>query len=211
MSLSPIADGVMRRKDIRLAFELPVFVDWPEDSEGYEEAEQPARIGRALVDAVHKHLANKRIGYLYRETMSKNDKVTLAKASKVGAKLKHFAELDFLIEVNHTAWKNLTEEQRVALIDHELCHFGVEDTPDGERLLILGHDLEEFGAIVRRWGLWMPDVESFARTLADQGDLFKQHEIDNTHVTISGRGAPVETTLGEMKDAADRLSRRKLL
>jgi hypothetical protein len=168
-----VADSLMRNKDIKLAFSVAVFAEWDEN-DSYREAEQPARIGRALVDAIHKHLANAKIGYLFREKMAEHDKTKLAKASKVGAKLAFYTDLDFLIEVNHEAWMTLSQEQRVALIDHELCHFGVEDDTKGDtRHLLLSHDVEEFEAIVKRWGFWKPDLTKFGVVVGEQLDLLQ--------------------------------------
>jgi hypothetical protein len=53
-----------------------------------------------------------------------------------------------VLTVNGVAWEHASTEQRVALIDHELCHV----SPDNWS--IMGHDLEEFVSVVRRHGLW---------------------------------------------------------
>jgi hypothetical protein len=53
--------------------------------------------------------------------------------------------------------------QRVALVDHELCHFGREEDDKGNRSWVLvSHDIEEFKGIVERWGLWRPDLVVFS-------------------------------------------------
>lgn len=205
------ADALLRNKDIDLALSLPVSpATWPEDDDApsFIDAEQPARIGRILIKEAHQHLVNAKIGYLYREKMSEHDKTKLAKASRVGAKLRHFSDLDFIVEVNHEAWLKLEDHQKVALIDHELHHFGVGD--EGGYTMV-SHDLEEFNAIVRRWGLWMPDVRDFGRAMADQGELFELVKDDSTKITISGTGIdkPIETTSRGLEEAAEALSGKK--
>lgn len=73
----------------------------------------------------------------------------------------------FVMEISLDTWGEdidgvrwgLSDEQRVALVDHELCHFQV--TEDGEPKL-RSHTVEEFADVVKRHGLWKPDVEWFA-------------------------------------------------
>jgi hypothetical protein len=151
-----------------------VLTVWPERT-AFTAAEQPAEIGAVLVATLHRHLSDASIGYVFREDMSSHDKTTLAKASKAGSKLGFYTGLDLCIDVNHTAWLNLSPEQRVALIDHELCHFGMEETDKGTQYVLLSHDVEEFGAIVSRWGLWKPDLHAFGRVVAEQVELFAPH------------------------------------
>jgi hypothetical protein len=137
------------------------------DDDVYRLAEQPQAIGDALCLETHRHLRAERIGFVFRRTLSdKGGRVTLATTSVVGAKLGFFAALDFLVEVNWARWMFLTPLQRVALVDHELSHCGIETTAKGEiRRVLIAHDLEEFRAIVARWGLWKSDVAHFAAQL----------------------------------------------
>jgi hypothetical protein len=79
----------------------------------------------------------------------------------------------FVVEVPHEPWQVLTEAQRLALVDHELAHFYVsipEGPDEARKLVMLGHDLEEFTAVVERHGLWRPDLREFARVVARRGD-----------------------------------------
>lgn len=82
----------------------------------------------------------------------------------------------FIVEIAGDIWEKLSEPHREALVDHELMHATV-DRVDGK--LILGtrsHDLEEFGDIVARHGLWREDVTSF---LADIGkDTLEQFALN---------------------------------
>lgn len=141
----------------------------------YCEASQPARIGRVLVRAIHEKLLGYTIGYVFKEKLVDRGEGCLARANKVTGKLAHYSELDFLIEVNWTAWRDLTGPQRVALIDHELSHFSISTSEKGDTLkTILGHDVEEFHSIVSRWGLWHAPLKVFANHVrnAPQFELF---------------------------------------
>ena len=77
---------------------------------------------------------------------------------------------DYVIEVDYDAWEHHFEPWRLALLDHEMCHFaGRKEKKDGT----LGpwklnrHDIEEFGAVVKRHGLWREDLRAFV-DLANQ-------------------------------------------
>lgn len=71
----------------------------------------------------------------------------------------------FVMTIYKSAWLFiLSEKQKVALIDHELSHFGVKSDKDGNiRLTILPHDSEEFIAIVKRHGPWSSDVAAIIK------------------------------------------------
>jgi Putative phage metallopeptidase len=72
----------------------------------------------------------------------------------------------FVVEIAFDAWEVLTERQRVALVDHELCHLVIEGTETGEIVRrIKGHDVEEFQVVAERHGAWKPDLADFAKAL----------------------------------------------
>lgn len=77
---------------------------------------------------------------------------------------------DFLIVLSLDWWEEATPEKREILLFHELLHcgwakdrHGVERwSPDGVPVPCLNpHDLEEFNAVVERYGSWSPDVTRF--------------------------------------------------
>jgi hypothetical protein len=72
------------------------------------------------------------------------------------------AGVDAAIVVRRSAWDALTDHQREALVHHELMHL---DENEKGGLVLRDHDLEEFGATVRAYGQWMPDIEHFAEQL----------------------------------------------
>ncbi len=65
----------------------------------------------------------------------------------------------FVLLITKPAWDRMKAKQREALVDHELCHMGIDD--ETGKPTLLPHDLEEFNAIVRRHGLWEEGVEAF--------------------------------------------------
>lgn len=68
----------------------------------------------------------------------------------------------FTVEVSADWWDIYTDHQRIALIDHELCHMAFDE--DGKPRL-RPHDLQEFSAVVQRHGLWASDVQSMAKAM----------------------------------------------
>lgn len=146
------------------ALATPILAAWnPDDS--YHEAKQCEAIGRVLIDrlAAHRDLTNASITYIFREKMKTRDRVVLGKMSKADGKLSFFNGFDFVMEINWQEWKRLSHHQRLALIDHELSHAGREEDAKGEKKYVLqSHDVEEFGGIVKRWGLWKSDLVVFA-------------------------------------------------
>ncbi len=169
LHLVPPADDALAR-----ALATPIPERWGKDTPSYQEAAQPAAIGAVLIGTIHPHLKTWEIAFVFRREMAeKVGKLHLAHASKAGAKLKHFAQCDFLVEVNWRAWTTLSNEQRVALIDHELCHFGMEVSEEGdEKPVLRPHDVEEFAAVVERHGLWKDDLKYFAKAVR-QAELFE--------------------------------------
>ena len=93
------------------------------------------------------------------------------------------AGLAVLIILNQETYLQMSEGQRVALIDHELSHCQTVYDGDGEPKLdeqdrivyrIRKHDFQEFAAIVRRHGENTPGLSSFAKSA--QLELFKGKE-----------------------------------
>lgn len=168
------------RDEILDALKIHVPILWEEGS-AFMPADQAAKIGAILVDAIHEKLGKARIGYLFKEKMSAGvDRTKLGHAEKVGGKLEYFANIDFLIVLNWTTYQYLPDFAKIALIDHELCHCTIEETEKGDEVpTLLHHDVEEFGAIVSRWGLWKRDVAAFARIVqkapAAQIDFFGEN------------------------------------
>ncbi len=61
----------------------------------------------------------------------------------------------FVIEVAEDTWALLDDRQRVALLDHELCHCTLDTDTDGPpKMAMRDHDFEEFVEIMARHGAW---------------------------------------------------------
>lgn len=142
--------------------------EWP-DGESFVRAYAPENIAQILIPQFHPMLKTRPIAYLWRETMQGRGKIVLGKASLAGGKLRHFAKVDFVIEFNFTAWQELTPRQRVALVDHELMHCATDG--DSQKAIMISHDVEEFGSIIYRWGLWTPNLSEFGQRVREAPQL----------------------------------------
>ena len=111
------------------------------------------------------------------------------KASDLDRDLHQF---DFIIILNRETWEAFSEEQRAALLDHELCHAEVKYN-DGQ---------VEFDDRGRRNGIWKNDLIAFAEAMADQQEeLFLDGtSLKDTPVTIESGDQKIETTVGKMRE-----------
>lgn len=130
-------------------------------------------IGESLISRYHPHLTQAKIRYIFdlREDIQvKNGKSVIATARKATGLLNLFSGADFLIVIHGNTWsEKLTEQQQIAVIDHELCHCRREEA----MWTLVGHDIEEFGCIVERYGFWRPDVIRFAHSIQKEFDFMK--------------------------------------
>ena len=131
----------------------------------YFEAAGVEEIAKKLIPQYHQHLERIPIIYLFNGGKMRE----WAKISSRSAKERVVSGYYFLMEANHAQWLLLTDEQREALVDHELCHTAI-DVETGEPSVI-NHDIEEFGIIVKRHGLWRDSVKGFAQTCSEQLEL----------------------------------------
>jgi hypothetical protein len=86
---------------------------------------------------------------------------------------------DFLIILNADWWEEASEEEREVLVFHEALHAGhakdQHGTPRFNRITgapvpcIRPHDIEEFHAVVRRYGAWSPDLAEFLNAAGESG------------------------------------------
>lgn len=145
----------------------------------YEWAPDVETIAKDIIATVedHEHLAQAVILYVFRDKASRSrGRAVLGTARKVSG-LNRFLVRDeddlplFVLEVAKDTWDDLTEEQRRALVDHELCHLVVDTEDDGTLVgRTRGHDLEEFVGIVERHGLWKADVAALGIAAASKVD-----------------------------------------
>lgn len=151
----------------------------------YQLVKQDTIAGRAmyamcndLVEAHHEEITNARIALAWALSWKQDvdGHVKLGQCKKTSDLDRELHPFDFVILLNAEWWQDgrVTDDQRRALLDHELCHATVKLDEDGEpardaldRVVyrLRKHDIEEFTEIVARHGTYKRDLERFASAL----------------------------------------------
>lgn len=139
-----------------------------------------------LVTAHHDDLADARIALAWNMSWKSDTDghLKLGKCKKASDLDREFAPFDFVILLLRSFYEDarVSDDQRRALIDHEISHATVRLDKDGDPVQdergrtvwrIRKHDVEEFAAIAERYGCWKRDLEEFARALRRA----KQHRL----------------------------------
>ncbi|HSY50381.1 MAG TPA: putative metallopeptidase [Thermoanaerobaculia bacterium] len=142
-------------------------------------AREAREIAEGLISEFHEHLQEALIRYVFRSKHTEaKGRIRLASVRLVGGLNAYLAQADslesiagerppapeapsfYLMEIAHDTWMKLTGSQRIALVDHELSHI----SPAG----LVGHDVEEFSAVIQRHGAWKPDLTAFLEASKQQ-------------------------------------------
>lgn len=128
----------------------------------------------SLVDKHHPELRDARIAlaWAFGWRPDADGHVTLGRCKRATDLDREFAAYDFIILLRRAFWTHdrVTEAQRAALLDHELCHGALKHDARGEPVedergrkvyRTRRHSIEEFTEIVERHGMWTADLESF--------------------------------------------------
>ena len=188
----------------------------------YRLAKEVEAVARDLIAEHHPHLLAVRITYVFMDKTPKSKgRDVWGRAKKVGG-LNALLALGpnalpdsyedqpydlFVIEVSEEVWDHLKPAARSALVDHELSHCEIRTDEDGGvSLAIVGHDVTEFEAIVRRHGLWNEGLQDFADAAeqlslgaVDETGVVEEGEVFDVSITHKGRTVHTNTeTLGRM-------------
>lgn len=146
----------------------------------YRHAPEVADLAQKLIDSVDDHEPLRddrvRVECVYRDKATKSKgRTTLGKARKLSGLNAFLANPEaeqrdlFVVEIAEDCWDQLTDEQQLALVDHELSHLRVDYDDDGTpQLSIRAHEVEEFGGVIERHGLWGSDVAAFGSQVHEQ-------------------------------------------
>lgn len=136
----------------------------------FDPAEEVEKLAKRLIPKHHTHLVNAKIAYLFKnKEMKSKGKIVVATAKKVSKEMTTLSGYNFLITVAYPTWRDLSDDQKLAIVDHELEHCLVdEDAKTGEtKYLIIPHDVEEFSSIIRRHGLYTTDLVRIGMVIED--------------------------------------------
>lgn len=131
-----------------------------------------------LIDKHHEHLVDARIALAWNLSWKPDvdGRVTLGKCKKASDLDRELAPFDFVIMLRREFWQHdsVTDDQRLALLDHELMHAAVKYDDGGQSVVdvrgrtvyrIRKHDIEEFRDIVARHGCYKSDLEEFGKAI----------------------------------------------
>lgn len=159
----------------------------------YKEAPEVKKIANELIPKYHSHLEefNVRVDYLFMDKIPmKGDNEVWGQCRKITS-LNAYLAADkisggdpfFVIIISEPIWDILPEKEKMALIDHELCHTSAEyqEKDDEEPVLKISlkpHDMEEFSCIVKRHGMWRDSIKDFVES-ARKDKVITDEEIEN--------------------------------
>ena len=169
----------------------------------YEHAEEVAQLATAKVlPRWHQGIQGASIAWLFDpDMMTARGKDVYAKIRKATAVETHLTGHELILVVSKPAWDAITEEQRIALIDHEFCHVETGEDGDGNvAYSMVGHDLEEFRAVVKRHGDWSADITLFNEA---QSDLFAGSSMRLKATGVEGEYLLGADAKGETDDATE--------
>ena len=133
----------------------------------YWKADEAKEIAeKEVIPQWHENLSQLRIAYLFVDDLVSKGKTIAAKIKKASS-LEHFlTDYNLILTVNKTVWKRFGPAKRLALIDHEFCHVMAGMDKRGKIwFTLVGHDLEEFSAVVKRHGIWDDAIADFQMAL----------------------------------------------
>lgn len=137
-------------------------------------------LAESIIAEHHPHLATASILYVMRYPSWKSKGNPVGGCARLATPFDRAAlddkALAFVITLNAEEWERLPLPTQTALLDHELCHceydFNKESDDDPlAAYCIVGHDVEEFGDVIERHGLWTNDLQQFADEVGRQLEL----------------------------------------
>lgn len=143
---------------------------WPEPWDLMDEARE----------TWHSRIEGCRIVLLWVNSMKpdRDGRLVLGRCHPVTEADRELHGYDRKISLNREAWETLERPQRLALIDHELCHIDVQVDKEGEPKLdghgkalyrTVRHTIEEFHCVFRRHGCYKGDIATFAQIALEAG------------------------------------------
>lgn len=135
-------------------------------------------LGNQIIKADRPHLANMKIGYMFRpEAPVSRGRVTAGMCIRCDDRNRTIHGMDFIIEIGKDVWEDApSNDFRRALLDHELGHCGVKLDEHGEveyeektgrpKTYLRHHDIEEFEEVLERHGSYHKGLREFLEAYA---------------------------------------------
>lgn len=160
----------------------------------YRLAREVEQFVQDIISDHHPHLLGLRVEFLFidkkpksqgRELWGRAKKISGLPAFLAGepGDLYEFVEDFFVIEIAEEAWVVLSDAGKRALVDHSLshCEIEIDEETGASKLVIVGPNVTEFDAVLRRHGAWNNDLANFVET-AEQLSLTESAEFHQFQV-----------------------------
>ena len=121
-----------------------------------------------LVSTRHPDLVNCKIMPVWKNREMKNKGSTVAaKIQKLNDCIRSFADYHFIIVISSPTWQRLNDTQRMAVLDHEMCHvfYDDEDKAGNPTYSLISHDVEDFAQIIQLYGLYHNGLVEFGNAV----------------------------------------------
>jgi len=171
----------------------------PEAWGDYKMAPEVVPLAKEVIDKYHPHLAGADIVYLFRAGKWCSRRRTVKGKALVASQLWRFiGGCDLVLVLSEVIYQNLSEEGKVALLDHELSRFG-EPATDNRGVTFWtarDHDVREFSAVVKRHNICMSGLKNLTNDGAclEQLDFMKTlaDTVENVEAVAAVYNQPVE-------------------
>ena len=146
--------------------------NWGGTNIKFMEAEEVAEYAEFIIRKWRNDIGSLSIGYVFKQKASKSgDNVTLGQAKAEGDLQRVLHKLDAVMIIGFDTWKDLTTDQKLRLVMHELEHIGM--TLDGSKATTMPHLVEEFPRVVQFFGpgndAQVDMINAYQRFTADMG------------------------------------------
>jgi hypothetical protein len=179
-----------------------------------DDTQLPYILMDSLIAQFHPDLAeaNIVIGYNYGWKPNRDAKIILASVALFNDFDRQMHGKDVKILLNYNYWHNpvTTDDNRRALMDHQLCHprpamdldlgIPVRNEMGLIKYYLRAHDIEDFAEVVDRWGIWMVDMERTAEIMADAWAKEVKAREEKTNEELAEEGPDEEMEEGSVHD-----------
>ena len=101
------------------------------------------------------------------------------KMEKASGVWKYLSDFNYVLLLFKPVWIDLNEDSKHALVLHELLHIkSTEDKDDNVRWTVKKHDVEEFFAVVKKYGSWSPQLKVIESLMCGTEEEIDVEEID---------------------------------
>lgn len=83
-----------------------------------------------------------------------------ARCIRANDELKHFANVDYLIEFSKSMWDSIDDATREILMYHEMLHILIKVSKGKQSFALADHNVKDFSAIIKKYGVdWFEQLK----------------------------------------------------